>query len=150
MTNTVKKGFTLIEVVIVLAIAALIMVVVFFAVQGAQRSQRNDARKNAASRVIAASSSFQGNNNGTFVNNGTAQANTTLLDDYLPDGERRVGTTTMEVDIVAALGTGACNPTNDAGGRDVQLASINGRAVAAICFESAGTGNTGTWTQVTQ
>lgn len=48
-----KKGFTLIEVVIVLAIAALILVIVFLAVGGAQRSQRDQASKDAAGKVLA-------------------------------------------------------------------------------------------------
>lgn len=147
-----KKGFSLIEVVIVLAIAALIMVIVFFAVAGAQRGQRNDARKQTASRVLAATNAFQGNNNGSMPNNGTAQANTTLLDPYLPDNERKVGAATMEVDIVATLPASgsACNPTNDTGGRDVQIASVNGRPAVAVCQESAGTGTSGTWTIINQ
>ena len=47
-TKQKQEGFTIIEVVLVLAIAALIMVVVFLAVQGAQRNQRDQARKDAA------------------------------------------------------------------------------------------------------
>ncbi len=57
-----KKGFTLIEIVIVLAIAALILVIVFLAVGGAQRSQRDNASKDAASRVIAAYTTYLGDN----------------------------------------------------------------------------------------
>jgi prepilin-type N-terminal cleavage/methylation domain-containing protein len=151
MSNqNIKKGFTLIEIVIVLAIAALIMVVVFFAVAGAQRGQRNDARKQAGSRALAASNSFQGNNNGDFPNDGAAEVNTTDLDDYLPDEERRVGSTTMEIDIVAALGSGTCNPTADATGRDIQLASVNGRPAVAVCTENAGDGTDGTWTTISE
>ncbi|MEI7818960.1 MAG: type II secretion system protein, partial [bacterium] len=58
--SKLKKGFTLIEIVIVLAIAALIMVVVFVAVQGAQRSQRDQARKDIAGRTLAAVQSYRG------------------------------------------------------------------------------------------
>ena len=60
-----KKGFTLIEVVIVLAIAALILVIVFLAVQGAQKSQRDNAAKQGASRAIAAAQNFLSDNGGT-------------------------------------------------------------------------------------
>jgi prepilin-type N-terminal cleavage/methylation domain-containing protein len=49
-----KSGFTLIEIVIVLAIAALIMVIVFVAVQGALMGRRNDQRRSDARRVLAA------------------------------------------------------------------------------------------------
>lgn len=47
------KGFTIIEVMIVLAIAGLILLVVFLAVPALQRSQRNSARKSDASRIAA-------------------------------------------------------------------------------------------------
>ncbi len=59
-----KKGFTLIEIVIVLAIAALILVIVFLAVGGAQRSQRDNASQDAAGKVVAAFSNYLGDNNG--------------------------------------------------------------------------------------
>ena len=61
-----KKGFTLIEIVIVLAIAALILVIVFLAVGGAQRSQRDNASQDAAGKVIAAFSNYISDNGGTM------------------------------------------------------------------------------------
>lgn len=64
-----KKGFTLIEVVIVLAIAALILVIVFLAVAGAQRSQRDNASQDAAGKVIAAFSNYISDNGGTMPGN---------------------------------------------------------------------------------
>lgn len=48
-----KRGFTLIEIVLVLAIAGLIMIVVFLAVAGAQAARRDFQRKDDASRVVA-------------------------------------------------------------------------------------------------
>lgn len=62
-----QKGFTLIEIVIVLAIAGLIMVVVFLAVQGAQRGRRDNERKQATARLLAAAEQAASNNNGTYV-----------------------------------------------------------------------------------
>ena len=59
-----KDGFTIIEVLIVLAIAGLIMAVVLLAVPGLQRSQANTAAKTDASHIAAAVSSWSGNNNG--------------------------------------------------------------------------------------
>lgn len=64
-----KKGFTLIEVVIVLAIAGLIFVVVFLAVQGAQRGRRDSERQAAAGRLIAAVDQYSSNNNGALPAN---------------------------------------------------------------------------------
>ena len=49
-----KKGFTIIEVVLVLAIAGLIFAMVFIALPALQRSQRDQSRKNDASTVAAA------------------------------------------------------------------------------------------------
>lgn len=63
MVGNKRKGFTLIEVVIVLAIAALIMVVVFLGVSGAQKAQRDSANKSAASKVVAAYTQYLGDNN---------------------------------------------------------------------------------------
>ena len=48
-----KKGFTIIEVLIVLAIAGLIIVIVLLAVPGLQRNNRNTARKTDAARASA-------------------------------------------------------------------------------------------------
>lgn len=57
-------GFTIIEVVIVLAIAALILLIVFLAVPALQRNQRNTARKSDIGRIGAAATEFVSNNNG--------------------------------------------------------------------------------------
>ncbi len=69
MSNLQKRkegGFTIIEVLIVLAIAGLIMLIVFLAVPNLQRSARNTTNKNDASSVEGAISEFVSNNDGTF------------------------------------------------------------------------------------
>lgn len=58
------EGFTIIEVLIVLAIAGLIMVIVFIAVPQLQRNQRNEARNNDARLIATAVSECLGNRNG--------------------------------------------------------------------------------------
>lgn len=63
-----KKGFTIIEVLIVLAIAALILLVVFLAIPALQRSQRNSARVSDASLLAAAINDCLTNNNGNVAN----------------------------------------------------------------------------------
>jgi prepilin-type N-terminal cleavage/methylation domain-containing protein len=59
-----KKGFTIIEVVLVLAIAGLIFLMVFIALPALQRSQRNTQRKDDMSRIMTAVTDFMGNNSG--------------------------------------------------------------------------------------
>ncbi len=61
-----NEGFTIIEVMIVLAIAGLIMLIVFLAVPALQRNSRNTQAKNAASAVLATVNEFQNNNNGVM------------------------------------------------------------------------------------
>jgi prepilin-type N-terminal cleavage/methylation domain-containing protein len=59
-----SKGFTIIEVMIVLAIAGLIILIVLLAVPALQRNGRNTAIKNDASAVAGAVSEFKANNDG--------------------------------------------------------------------------------------
>lgn len=60
-----EKGFTIIEVMIVLAIAGLIILIVFLAIPALQRNSRNTQRKSDISRIAAATSNFVSDNNGT-------------------------------------------------------------------------------------
>jgi prepilin-type N-terminal cleavage/methylation domain-containing protein len=79
-----EKGFTIIEVLIVLAIAALILLIVFLAVPALQRSARNNSRKNDASRVSAAFANFVSNNNGTLPGAETTLSGATFNTDCGP------------------------------------------------------------------
>ncbi len=75
MTNKNKKGFTIIEVVLVLAIAGLIFLMVFIALPALQRSQRNTQREDDLARIITAVNNYQSNNQGKVpFKNGTTQA----------------------------------------------------------------------------
>ena len=67
-----EEGFTIIEVLIVLAIAGLILVVVLIAIPQLQRNQRNSARQNDASRVGTSVSNWVSNNNGAVIPAGQA------------------------------------------------------------------------------
>lgn len=69
--NQVKKnnkGFTIIEVVLVLAIAGLIFLMVFVALPALQRNQRDTARKSDVATISAAVTTYTGNNRGDFPN----------------------------------------------------------------------------------
>jgi prepilin-type N-terminal cleavage/methylation domain-containing protein len=59
-----NKGFTIIEVVLVLAIAGLIFLMVFIALPALQRNQRDQARKSEVGTIASAITSFQSNNRG--------------------------------------------------------------------------------------
>jgi prepilin-type N-terminal cleavage/methylation domain-containing protein len=59
-----SEGFTIIEVMIVLAIAALILLIVLLAVPALQRNSRNTQRKNDISAIVSATNEFVDNNNG--------------------------------------------------------------------------------------
>ena len=59
-----KKGFTIIEVVLVLAIAGLIFLMVFIALPNMQKSQRDTQRRNDFATLAANMSAFMTNNNG--------------------------------------------------------------------------------------
>jgi|SRR5665213_716589 len=93
-----QKGFTIIEVMIVLAIAGLILLIVFLAVPALQRTARNTQRKNDAAQISAAISSFVSNNGGA-----------------LPTA---VGTTTSDVNSIALYCKGA-TPANVTATQDV-------------------------------
>jgi len=70
----IKRGFTIIEVVLVLAIAGLIFLMVFIALPALQRSQRDTQRRNDYSSFSAAVSQYQTNNNGKLPANGATLA----------------------------------------------------------------------------
>lgn len=76
-----KKGFTIIEVSLVLAIGGLIMLMVFIAWPAVQRNQRDSQRKTAdLSRVYTALANYQSNNNGKLPSaGGTATGERTFV-----------------------------------------------------------------------
>ncbi len=65
-TQKKEKGFTIIEVVLVLAIAGLIFLMVFIALPALQRNQRDTARKSDVGSVASGVAAYTGNNRGTF------------------------------------------------------------------------------------
>lgn len=71
-----QSGFTIIEVLIVLAIAGLILLIVFLAVPALQRNSRNTQRKNDVAAILAAVSEFENNNSGQIPTGATAWTNT--------------------------------------------------------------------------
>ena len=110
-----KKGFTIIEVVLVLAIAGLIFLMVFVALPALQRSQRDTQRRDDLARVATAVTQFQTNNGGK-IPDGTNTTGANFITNYLggtefvdPDG------TAYTIKIMAFDSSNANNnvPKND-------------------------------------
>ncbi len=80
-TNS-KKGFTIIEVVLVLAIAGLIFLMVFIALPALQRSQRDTQRRDDMARFMSQLNQYQANNQGN-VPTATAAGYNTFIANYL-------------------------------------------------------------------
>lgn len=66
-----NQGFTIIEVVLVLAIAGLIFLIVFLALPALQKAQRDTQRKNDLSRFLSQLSTYSGNNQGNVPSDWT-------------------------------------------------------------------------------
>ena len=77
------KGFTIIEVVLVLAIAGLIFMMVFIALPALQRSQRDTQRKNDLSRAITAITTYASNNRGALPDLSDGAKNDAFIKQYL-------------------------------------------------------------------
>ncbi len=67
-----SSGFTIIEVMVVLTIAALIMLIVFLAIPQLNRNQRNTRRKDITNRIKSEVENYASNNNSSLP---TADAN---------------------------------------------------------------------------
>lgn len=80
-----EKGFTIIEVVLVLAIAGLIFLMVFIALPALQRNQRDTQRKNDLSRAQTAVNNYQSNNRNNLPGTDSAAWNS-FATSYLKSG----------------------------------------------------------------
>ena len=138
--NLRKKtdGFTIIEVLIVLAIAGLIMLVVFLAVPALQRNQRNTSRRSDIGRIGGAVTEWTTNNNGAVLTPGTGNANLTAI--LNNTGTLSQYTLTAQSSIQAnsftlANGTNVAMP---AGNNNVNLGSVQ-VVVGATCGTNGAT-----------
>lgn len=93
MNRTTAKGFTIIEVVLVLAIAGLIFLMVFIALPTLQRNQRDTQRRDDVARMKAQIAQYQANNKGDVPANTAAVGCTTaagdvgsFIDNYMTTG----------------------------------------------------------------
>lgn len=99
-----NKGFTIIEVMIVLAIAGLIILIVLLAIPALQRNSRNTSIKNDASAVAAAISEYKSNNDGLLPNDAAATAGALAITGSGTQADGKVSSNTS-VSIGTAPGT---------------------------------------------
>jgi prepilin-type N-terminal cleavage/methylation domain-containing protein len=126
-----NEGFTIIEVLIVLAIAGLIMLIVFLAVPALQRNSRNTQRTNDVGRALGAAQEVINNNNGqlTALNDGGANLRTAIGDTlaYYTIGNVSSGPGTGSVagdtDRIRIHTAATCNGNAVAAGTTRQLAA---------------------------
>ena len=126
MTNKIstnKHGFTIIEVVLVLAIAGLIFLMVFVALPALQRSQRDTQRKNDVGRMVTALTTYY-SNKGSMPND---KADFSDLNDYLGDF-KDPGTGATYVGSVASLSSSQTGQ---------EIAAISGKVPTITVYKNA-------------
>jgi len=128
MKNITKqqKGFTIIEVLIVLAIAGLIILIVFLAVPALQRNSRNTQRRSDAAKLGSAVVEWSNNNNGSMPTasaDQTAAVSNTQLGIY--NGAVSWGTTFPgnENSVVVAVNN-KCNGSGAIAGQNRSVAIL--------------------------
>ena len=110
-----NRGFTIIEVMIVLAIAGLILAIVFIAVPQLQRNTRDNQRQNVTNRVKAEMETYAANNQGTYPFNGVGTGTGTLTHfntNYYNTVEKKNPSTGNDY-VLAFAAADATNPTAD-------------------------------------
>jgi len=126
MLNKIKKdnkGFTIIEVLVVLAIAGLILLVVFLAVPALQRNSRNTQIRTAASSVAGSVNEYISTNGGKLPDSVEIENGVTTV-------KGAAGTTTINGKVPGNFVTGdivynkgkKCNGNNAGEGSTRQFA----------------------------
>jgi prepilin-type N-terminal cleavage/methylation domain-containing protein len=139
-----QEGFTIIEVMIVLAIAGLIILIVLLAVPNLQRNGRNTAIKSDAGQLLGYIADFSANNDGAAAlaaNSSVATGNVSINNatGTAATGKIQTGTTvTLQQGAAAVtpaagaitIAFGAACPTGALGAAVTPV--VNSRAVAII------------------
>lgn len=150
--NKNTKGFTIIEVVLVLAIAGLIFLVVFLALPALQRGQRDTQRKQDLGRFMSQLTAYQSNNQGQLPTSWTSSS--PFVSNYLTNnqtfqdpstGSTYAITSPTPTATAAAPSAGQifvylsarCEPANSSG--VAPLSPTNNRVVAVVVYQEQGT-----------
>ena len=147
-----KKGFTIIEVVLVLAIAGLIFSLVFVALPGLQRAQRDTETKNNVSVVSSGIVTYVSNNNGGFPAADTYTQGASLAFNAYISEVYKSNTTKIIIETTATLPTkkaptegvmyvikGSACDVAESDGYKIK-ASTSGRAYTITAYLQAGGG----------
>lgn len=104
-----KKGFTIIEVVLVLAIAGLIFLMVFVALPALQSGQRDSARKNDVGSVASAVNTYTSNSRGRLPTKGDDLGKYSAADGKWSGYLNSVSASTTKVAVVKSDARPAAN-----------------------------------------
>ena len=139
-----QTGFTIIEVVLVLAIAGLIFLIVFLALPQLQRSRRDTQRKSDAGRFLAALENYAGNNSGDYPDMASDTDLASFVSVYL-DGEFiDPSGTAYSLTTTRPMSDGGLDYQKDAtcaGGQDAvgnSGSSTNDRQIAVVVYQESG------------
>lgn len=147
-----ESGFTIVEVMIVLAIAGLIILVVFLAVPALQRNSRNQQRTNDVAMISAGVNECLNNRNGIV---GSCDAWTGELNQYIDNTKfRQIGTAATSVTTSGGALAGTITPPTatdqviisfrvkcDAAGAQGVTTGANARSVAILFAQENTSGN---------
>lgn len=141
LKNLRKKteGFTIIEVLIVLAIAGLILLIVFLAVPALQRNSRNTQRRSDIGRVGGAAQEVLNNNNGRITSLTSANIQTavgtlgyyTAVNVTVAGVAPTAATNTSTIDTVQVYHGAVCADIGS-GGRGATATGATVRSVAVV------------------
>lgn len=106
-----ESGFTIIEVLIVLAIAGLIIAIVLFAVPQLQRNGRNTAAKSDASQILSYVSDFSANNDGAMPTTAATSVSAGLVTVNNASGTATKGKIQAGTTVNVTSATTAVTPT---------------------------------------
>lgn len=158
--NEGQKGFTIIEVVLVLAIAGLIFLMVFIALPALQSSQRDTARKNDVSAVATAITSYGSNNRGAFPAStlvltgnaaGKPDATSGKFGGYITTVSSNIDTVTLQTagTASATVSQGQILVTQKTTCAPAGSVSVSGSGATRSAKQTLGTGSTRQFTVVT-
>jgi prepilin-type N-terminal cleavage/methylation domain-containing protein len=151
-----NKGFTIVEVLIVLAIAGAILAAVLIAVPALQRSGRNATAKTAAQQLVAGVQEYASANGGTYPTGMTglagsakwtalgvagSQAVTTTVSATIKPSWHATGAATAPTPgTVVAYASDSCNATNSGASAGTGIAIIypieNGGTTVMGCIQA--------------
>ena len=124
------EGFTIIEVLIVLAIAGLILLIVFLAVPALQRNSRNTQRKNDVAAALGGVTEYANNHGGTLPSQWSDISGNVKVGFYTGSSDVSFGTdgttdnTTSEKTVILVKGV-KCDPTANGKGTTSGASSRN-------------------------